>query len=131
MVASWAGERRPASTDPRKLEVKLLALATFVTDEILVELTYDKYSPDHIARNTAGEVITDASFVTKVESYGFLVTDGGVGAATYDVGTFINSPYAEADVRAAFNLGATDSTVLRVLDILMATNELTSAGGTL
>ena len=118
------------STDARKLEVEVLslALAAYVTNDNLVQLQYDRNSADHIARDVSGEVITDALLAARVAGYGFLVTDGGVSTATYDVGTFINSPYAEADVRAVFNLGEGVSTVLRISDILQATNDLTSAG---
>jgi hypothetical protein len=125
--------KKTSSTDAKKLEVEVmaLALATYVTDANLVSLQYDHYAVDRIARDIAGNVLVDVLLVTKVESYGFMVNDGGVGIATYDVGTLIGDAYSEADVRAAFNLGAADSTVLRISSILRATNDLTSAEGLL
>jgi hypothetical protein len=126
--------KKSVTTDARKLEVEVmaLALATYVTDQNLVELKYDKSSVDHIARDTSGNVLADASLAARVRGYGFLVTGAGVGAATYNVGTlYINHTYTEANVRAAFNLSASDSTVLRISDILRATNDLTSSGGDL
>jgi formylglycine-generating enzyme required for sulfatase activity len=51
--------------------------------------------------------------------YGFRVTANGVGYATFDVGSAN---------RAAFDLSATDSTVLTVLDILMRTDAKTRKG---
>ena len=48
-------------------------------------------------------------------NYGFEVTTHGLGIATFDVGD---------ENRDAFGLGAADSTVMTVLDILLATNAL-------
>jgi hypothetical protein len=56
---------------------------------------------------------------TTAASYGFLVTEHGVGVSTFDVGD---------RNRAAFGLSATDSTVLTVMDILLATDSLTRDG---
>ncbi|MBI1916508.1 MAG: hypothetical protein HYS12_17505 [Planctomycetes bacterium] len=48
---------------------------------------------------------------TTAVAYGFQVTADGVGAATFDVGS---------DNRVAFGLSSSDSTVMTVLDILLA-----------
>ncbi len=58
-------------------------------------------------RNLAGSV---------AESFGFLVTDTGVGTATFDVG----------DAGEAF--GVADNTLLAILDLLLATNAQTVDG---
>jgi hypothetical protein len=56
---------------------------------------------------------------TTAAAYGFTVTTGGVGTATFDVGS---------ENRAAFGLSPTDSTVLTVMDILLATNAQSKNG---
>jgi len=53
---------------------------------------------------------------TTAEAYGFLVTDGGVGTATINIG----------DSGEAFNV--TDYTEIMVIDILLATNEMSDDG---
>ena len=80
---------------PPKLDAQVMAtaLAVYVTNEDLAGMT------------AAG--------------YGFLVTQNGVGVATFDVGS---------QNRDAFGLSASDSTVLTVLDALLATNRLTNGG---
>ena len=90
--------KRTAKTSPGgppKLDAQVMAtaLAVYVTNEDL-----------------AG---------TTAASYGFLVTEHGVGISTFDVG--------DAN-RAAFGLSATDSTVLAVIDILLATDSLAHDG---
>ena len=93
-----------------ELEVLSLALSSYVTTESLVQI------------NTKTSVNDDASLVAMVESYGFLVTAGGVSAATYDLSVWIDDPYSEQDIRSAFGLADTDSLVMSVTDILKATD---------
>jgi hypothetical protein len=58
--------------------------------------------------------VTDSDLAgTTAESYGFLVTSGGVGLATFNVG----------DAGAAFGLSELDSRIMTVFDILRATND--------
>lgn len=80
---------------PPKLDAQVLAtaFAVYVTNESL-----------------AGQTAT---------AYGFHVTAGGLGTATFDVG--------DAN-RAAFGLSPTDGTVLTVLDVLRATDTLSRDG---
>jgi hypothetical protein len=83
--------KRTASIDgPPKLDAQVLAtaIAVYVTNQTL-----------------AG---------TTAAAYGFQVTTGGLGAATFDVG--------ESN-RAAFGLSPTASTLMTVLDILLAAEE--------
>jgi hypothetical protein len=56
---------------------------------------------------------------TTATAYGFRVTANGVGTSTFDVGNAN---------RAAFGLSATDSTVMTVLDTLLATDDKTRKG---
>lgn len=64
--------------------------------------------------------VTDADLAgTTAVSYGFSVTEHGVGVSTFDVGD-VN--------RAAFGLWASESTVLSVMDILLATDSLAHDG---
>jgi hypothetical protein len=58
--------------------------------------------------------VTDSNLAgTTAESYGFLVTSGGVGLATFNVG----------DAGDAFGLSELDSRIMTVFDILRATND--------
>jgi hypothetical protein len=64
--------------------------------------------------------VTNADLAgTTAASYGFLVTEHGVGVSTFDVGNAN---------RAAFGLSASSSTVLTVMDILLATDSLAYGG---
>ena len=54
---------------------------------------------------------------TTAEEYGFLVTEGGVGTSTINVG----------DSGEAFNVA--DYSVMMVIDVLLATNQLTADSG--
>jgi len=103
---------RSNSADQTKLELEVfsLALSSYVTDQSLVQV------------NSRTGNSADVGLVAMAESYGFLVTVGGVGAETYDLSVWVNNPYAEEDIRAAFGLGATDSLTMSVLGILKATD---------
>ena len=82
-------KRTSSLNGPPKVDAQVfaVALAVYVTNQ-----------------NLAGSAAT---------AYGFQVTAGGVGTATFDVGT---------SNRTAFGLSPTDSTVMAVLDILLATD---------
>jgi len=84
-----------AGGGPPKVDVQVMAvaLAVYVTNQ-----------------NLAG---------TTAASYGFEVTQHGVGIATFDVGD---------ENREVFGLSETDSTIMTVLDILQATDARTSNG---
>ncbi len=89
--ALFAAKKLPGS-GPAKLDVQVMAvaLAVYVTNQTL-----------------AG---------TTAASYGFLVTESGVGALTFNIGTS----------GAAF--GVADGTEMVIMDILLATNDRTISG---
>ncbi len=86
---------KTAPGGPPKLDAQVLALALAV------------YATNS---NLAGNAATQ---------YGFLVTESGVGTATFDIGSAN---------RQAFGLSQTDSTVMTVMDILLATDGQTHLG---
>ena len=94
---------------PAKVDVHLMAtaLSTYVTNLTLVEVQSDPPDPENPE---------DPSLVAEVESYGFTVTEYGLGFATFNVG----------DNGDAF--GVADDTEMTVLDLLLATNEMTVNG---
>jgi len=94
-------------------QVMALALATYVTNRTLIETPFNTLDP------TNPLLPANPMLVTQVESYGLLVTDHGVGVATFDVG--------DAN-RVLFDLTPTDSTVLTVMDILLTTNARSRKG---
>lgn len=85
-------KKTAAGGGPPKMDAQVMAvaLASYVTNETL-----------------AG---------TTAASFGFLVTENGVGTTTFDIG----------DHGAAF--GVADYTTMSVLDILLATNDRTTNG---
>ena len=92
-----------------ELEVFSLALSSYVTNRSLVEV--------NVWTGNA-----DSYLVNKVESHGFLVSTGGVGAETYDLSKWVDTPYAEEDIRNTFGLSETDSLTMSILDLLKATD---------
>jgi len=92
-----------------ELEALSLALSTYVTQQ------------DHVQHNVKTGNATDSTLIAEVEAFGFLVTDGGVGAATYDLSVWLQSGYDEAQIKAAFNI-TDDNLVVSVMDLLKATD---------
>jgi len=94
-----------AGSEPAKVDAHVLAvaLATYVTNQTLVEVRFDTQQQD-------------PSLVVVMESYGFGVSEYGVGTATFNIGD-----NGEA-------LDVADDTEMTVLDILLATNEMTVGG---
>ncbi len=90
---------------PPKLDAQVLAvaLATYVTKESLVEIAFDTSA-------------TDPDLIVAVQSYGFQVTVGGVGSAWLNVGDF----------GAAF--GVDDNTEVQIIDLLLATDRMSTGG---
>ena len=84
-----------------------------MTNQSLVQLHYVAPDPNDPAQPLYYE---DPSLIAGVESYGFLVTEYGLGAALFNIG----------DDGDAF--GVADDTELTVLDILLATNDMTVDG---
>jgi hypothetical protein len=91
---------RSAPGGPPKLDAQLMAVAmsTYITKQSFVEVDF--------ATNTL-----DAALVLGVESYGFVVTVGGVGSTFVNVG----------DKGAAF--GVADNSDVQVIDLLLAVND--------
>jgi len=101
--------KRNAKTSPGgppKLDAQVMgvALATFITKESLVSLWYGPPDPD-------------VNLIAQVESYGFAVTAGGVGAAFFNIGAS----------GAAFD-GYDDYEDVQVIDLLRATDRMSLAG---
>jgi hypothetical protein len=78
--------------------VMAVALSTYITKQSFVEVDF--------ASNTI-----DAALVLGVQSYGFVVTVGGVGSTFVNVG----------DKGAAF--GVADNSDVQVIDLLLAVND--------
>ena len=91
---------RTAPGGPPKLDAQVMAvaLATYITKQSFVQVDF--------ATNTV-----DAALVPGIESYGFVVTVGGVGSTFVNVG----------DNGAAF--GVADNSDVRVIDLLLAVND--------
>jgi hypothetical protein len=120
---------RSAPGGPPKLDAQVMAvaLATFVTRESLSGLVYDPINATGFQFNDANadgfynladgdSAVIDMNLVSKIESYGFDVTTGGLGSSTFNV----------RDGGEAF--GVADNEEIRVIDLLLATDALSRDG---
>lgn len=103
-------ERANMAGGSPKLEARTLALAfaAYVTNQTLVEFRYISDDPEHPT--------VDPALKSIPESYGFMVSEYGVGACTFNVGT-----NGEA-------FGVANGTEVVVMDILRATDARTVNG---
>ena len=112
--------KRNAKTSPGgppKLDAQVMAvaLATFLTKVSYAGLVYDATSP--VGFQKVGDTaVIDQGLIGLVESYGFTVTAGGVGSTRFNVGK----------CGAAF--GVDDDSEAQIIDLLLATNALSSDG---
>jgi hypothetical protein len=90
---------------PPKLDAQVLAVAmsTYITRQSLVEFDY-------------GNNMVNNTLVADVQSFGFVVTVGGVGSTFVNVG----------DSGAAFDVA--DDSEVQIIDLLLAVNDWSSNG---
>jgi hypothetical protein len=96
---------RTAPGGPPKLDAQVLAVAmsTYITRQSLVEFDY-------------GNNMVNNTLVADVQSFGFVVTVGGVGSTFVNVG----------DSGAAFDVA--DDSEVQIIDLLLAVNDWSSNG---
>lgn len=98
-------KKSDAPAGPPKLDAQVMAvaLATYITKESFVSVQY--------ATNES-----DESLISEVRSYGLVVTVGGLGSSTYNVG------------RSGAAFGVADNSNVRVIDLLLAVDEQSHEG---
>jgi len=102
------GKTSPGGPPKLDAQVMAVAMATYLTKESLVSLSYNPADP--------ANPTTDASLIAGVESYGFDVTVGGLGSTFFNVG----------DSGLAF--GVADNSRMQIIDLLLATDRMSLAG---
>ena len=102
------GKTSPGGPPKVDAQVMAVAMATYLTKESLVSLSYNPAGP--------ANPTTDASLIAGVESYGFDVTIGGLGSTFFNVG----------DSGLAF--GVADNSRMQIIDLLLATDRMSLAG---
>ena len=102
------GKTSPGGPPKLDAQVMAVAMASYITKQSLASLRFDPAAP--------ANPTTDLSLIAGVESYGFDVTVGGLGAASFNVGA--NG--------AAF--GVDNDSQIQIIDLLLETDRRSRDG---